>query len=384
MKNSEEWRYKKLHEIAVLIKGRTPSRQRTEYYAKKGVPWVKIENLKRRMISDSEEYLSVEGERVGRTVPADSVLLSVNRTIGRLGIAGVPLQTNEQIVAITIRNTEEVLPEYLYFYLMFSDKNLQKRAYVTINSRISPGVLGEMIIPIAPPKLQQYWVIRLKQLEELIWKKEDMLAQCRKYQEYYGNRRVDSNRNSNWKQNSLKQKKIKLEMEKLGSLLEASTALTEKLLRAVLNRIFQDAEQRKEAVFYGGEEPGWPEIADIRELDDTIKALLLEMPYFQQCIYRAFYAAGAPAAIHTVLKQVKRKEPSLKDQHIQDAVSTVETFRQLGLMSEQEQRKLYYTAEEKAEDEIMGENGSGLTIGLWGCSFPKEDKSVHAAGQGER
>lgn len=55
MKNSEEWRYKKLHEIAVLIKGRTLSWQRTEYYAKEGVPWVKIENFfNEKALSDGE------------------------------------------------------------------------------------------------------------------------------------------------------------------------------------------------------------------------------------------------------------------------------------------------------------------------------------------
>ena len=103
------WQYRKLEEFASVVKGRTPPRGMAVYYSEKGMPWVKIENLKRRVVTTSQEYLSPKGEDYGKTVPAGAVLLSVNRTIGKAGIAGVPLQTNEQIAAIVCRWAAELV-----------------------------------------------------------------------------------------------------------------------------------------------------------------------------------------------------------------------------------------------------------------------------------
>lgn len=45
------WEYRKLGEFAELIKGRTPPRENMAYYSDKGMPWMKLENLKRRVVT---------------------------------------------------------------------------------------------------------------------------------------------------------------------------------------------------------------------------------------------------------------------------------------------------------------------------------------------
>lgn len=366
-KDRVEWHYAKIEDFAILTKGKTPARVRTEFYAPEGLPWVKIENLKRRMVDDSEEYLSPEGEMQGRTVPAGSVLLSVNRTIGRVGIAAVPLQTNEQIVAITCREPDKILPEYLYFYLLFSEKILQRRAYVTINSRIGVGMLRNTIVPIAPLEYQWRCVERLRPLEELVWKKEDMFLKLKKYRAVVQKGTVKAHV-TKMQDNSSQIK----ELDELAKLLEQSLQLAKRLLRAALEQIFVEAEKRKEEVYYGSTQKKWLDIDEMWQLDERIKQVLKEMSFFQQCLYRAFYSADVPSAIHTILKQVKQAEPSLDTRHIQDAVAAVEIFRQMGLLVQQENRKLYYTVEKNREDEITREDGSNLTISLWGCTFPNQ------------
>ena len=144
------------------------------------------------------------------------------------------------------------------------------------------------------------------------------------------------------------------DLEHLTKLLGRSLKGTERLFTAALEQVFREAERQKEEIYYGGRRWGWVTIDQMEKLEAPLKALLKEMSFFQQCLYRAFYAAGTPCAIHTIVKQVKKREPSLKEHHIQDALAAVETFRQMGLMTRQEERKLYYTPDETEENEILG------------------------------
>lgn len=368
MKDSVDWYYAKIEEFAYLTKGRTPARAHKEYYASVGVPWVKIENLKRRVVYTSEEYLSETGERQGKTVPQGSVLLSVNRTIGKVGIAGVPLQTNEQIIAITCKESEGIWAEYLYYYLMFSEKILQRRAYVTVSSRISMDMLKNIIVPIPQIEYQKYIAEKLQVIEELVWKKEEMVEILKKYLKTVHNgedkpqRRERTDRGFSTLELS--------EIDELLNLLQQSVQLAQRLLKAVLNHIFLNAEIKKEAVYYGKRDRKWYTVDEIWQLDENMRMMLKKMSLFQQSLYCAFYTANKPSAIHTILKQIKQVEPAFELCNIQDAVNAVENFRQIGLLAQQEKRKLYYTEEQTETNEILKEDGSNLTISLWGCTFP--------------
>lgn len=365
-----QWEYAKLGEFAELVKGRTPSGKPAAYFAEKGLPWVKIENLRRKWVNSSREYLSDQGESSGRTVPAGSVLLSVNRTIGKIGIAEVPLQTNEQIIAIVCGEQDGTFREYLYYYLMFGAKILEKMAFVTVNSRIGRGMLEDFIVPIADPAYRERCVARLSLLEELLWAKEDMLETLKRYcASVHGNGTHGG-------------ETCRGDLGRLTELLEQSLGLAERLFAAALEQAFREAERKKEDIYYGGRQSGWRTVDEMEKLDAPLRALLKEMSFFQQCLYRAFYSAGMACAIHTILKQVKKQEPSLEGNHIQDALDAVETFRQMGLMTRQEERKLYYTPEETEENEILGEDGNNLTISLWGCSFPGRSMDSRT-GEGE-
>ena len=54
MGDKVRWEYAKLGEFAELVKGRTPSGKPAAYFGEKGTPWVKIENLRRKWVSASE------------------------------------------------------------------------------------------------------------------------------------------------------------------------------------------------------------------------------------------------------------------------------------------------------------------------------------------
>lgn len=349
------WRYRKLGEFAGVIKGRTPPRENADYYSEKGMPWVKMENLKRRVVTTSQEYLSPAGEAYGTTVPKGAVLLSVNRTIGKVGIAGVPLQTNEQLAAIVCPEDSGILPEYLYYYLLFAEKELRNRAYVTVGSRIGMEQLRELIIPVPPVEKQELWVDRLERVEEFLWKKEDILELIRKVR---GNQ-------------SLKEAEIQKDhagmqerLERLEELTQEMVETGKRFLRSVLFALLCQADREKERYYYGGEKH-YAEEDPFQGLGEAVAELIRKMSDFQQALYLQFMREKEPAAIHDVLKRMKRDKPRFADYHIQDALTSVEMFRQLGLMTEPVQRKLYYGGQQEEENEVRGDDGRPLSIELW-------------------
>ena len=134
----------KLESLARLISGRTPEREQKEYYAETGTPWVKIENLDQGYIRETAEYLSEQGKEKVNLVPENSVLFSIVGTVGKVGIAGRELATNQQIVSLIFDETR-VLPLYGYMHSGIMRKrsaNCQSRALpVPSRSKIWPRAL---------------------------------------------------------------------------------------------------------------------------------------------------------------------------------------------------------------------------------------------------
>lgn len=345
------WNYKKLGELAGIVKGRTPSRENKKFFSRneKDIPWVKIENLRQREVSEAGEYLTPEGADLMKIIPPDSVLLSVNKTIGRVGIATVPLATNEQIFAVCLQ-TKEILPEYLYYYFLFAQTQLEQLAYVTVGKRIGRETLANMVIPFPELEVQTQWLNILKKTEDYLMKKKDMRELLKRLDEQ------KSRMEELWfKEN------ISARVEQCDNLLRDTVEVAESLLYAVLNVLFSDGNRDKEKRYYAENGTYWTR-NPLEDLNRTLRGMLGQMSDFQRSLYAQFLQSGEPSAIHEMLKQLKRTNPGFADYSIQDAVATVEVFRQLGLMAEPQLYKLDENEEEP------------LYISLWQCVEPNRSR----------
>ncbi len=182
MSKQKKWNEYKLESVAVLISGRTPEREQKEYYAKEGVPWVKIENLDQGFVTKATEYLSDKGKEKVNLVPENSVLFSIVGTVGKVGIAGRELATNQQIVSLVF-NEEKVLPMYGYYYLRYYADQIRKLSNQTTMALISRKTLGQYRIRV-PECLedQQEIVEKLKKFEEYARQKELLREQMSQYE----------------------------------------------------------------------------------------------------------------------------------------------------------------------------------------------------------
>lgn len=127
-----------LDDICHLQMGKTPKRKNVEYWGK-GFPWVSIADIKGKYIETTKEQITAKAiEECGcKVVRKGTLLLSFKLSIGKLAFAGTDLFTNEAIVALYIRDYDEVYPEYLYYVLRAIPLTGRNKAAkgVTLNSR---------------------------------------------------------------------------------------------------------------------------------------------------------------------------------------------------------------------------------------------------------
>ena len=81
--------------------GSTPSTLKAEYYSTDGIPWVTPTDIESIFISDTPRKLSKEGAKVGRVVPANTILCTCIASIGKNALLTVKGSFNQQINSLT-------------------------------------------------------------------------------------------------------------------------------------------------------------------------------------------------------------------------------------------------------------------------------------------
>ena len=102
---TEPWEQRKLGELGEIMTGFTPSTSKPEYYSEDGIPWVTPTDINALTISDTPRKLSEEGVKVGRVVPANTILCTCIASIGKNALLTVKGSFNQQINSLT-PNTE--------------------------------------------------------------------------------------------------------------------------------------------------------------------------------------------------------------------------------------------------------------------------------------
>ncbi len=98
---THDWEQRKLGELGEIMTGSTPSTSKPEYYSEDGIPWVTPTDINALTISDTPKKLSEEGIKVGRVVPANTILCTCIASIGKNALLTVRGSFNQQINSLT-------------------------------------------------------------------------------------------------------------------------------------------------------------------------------------------------------------------------------------------------------------------------------------------
>ena len=98
---NDDWEQRKLGELGEILTGSTPSTSNSAYYSEDGIPWVTPTDINELTISDTPRKLSEEGVKVGRVVPANTILCTCIASIGKNALLTVKGSFNQQINSLT-------------------------------------------------------------------------------------------------------------------------------------------------------------------------------------------------------------------------------------------------------------------------------------------
>lgn len=158
----ESWAWSRLGDIGDWGAGATPSRNNLEYY-NGNILWVKTGELNNEYIYSSEETItekalqecSLRYNNIG-----DILIAMYGATIGKLGIAGVRLTTNQACCACTTHNG--IYNIYLFYLLMALQERFIKLGAGGAQPNISKEKITKYLVPIPPYNEQIRICERLK------------------------------------------------------------------------------------------------------------------------------------------------------------------------------------------------------------------------------
>jgi type I restriction enzyme S subunit len=185
----EGWEVKKYKHVSEVVTGNTPSKTNGEEYyteGELGFLWVKPTNLLgAQYVNKSEEKLTELGKKHVRIIPRNSVMICcIGNTIGKYGMSGEELSTNQQINTV-IPDESEILAWYcLYFTDVFTRDLLKWSNFVTLPIYTKSDLEDTPII--VPPLHEQQQIVtyldqKTKEIDDLIASEKKRIELMKEY-----------------------------------------------------------------------------------------------------------------------------------------------------------------------------------------------------------
>ncbi len=115
----------RLEELFDLQMGKTPSRNKPEFWDSRDNKWISISDLSKcgKYINETKEYISNKAvsESGISQIPENTVIMSFKLSIGKVAITSEPLYSNEAIMSFKDKHVVDIIPEYLYYLLLSKD-----------------------------------------------------------------------------------------------------------------------------------------------------------------------------------------------------------------------------------------------------------------------
>ena len=161
----------KLGDIFEIGSGGTPSKSHPEYYGG-NIPWVKTGDLKNEYLYEVEDFITEEGlnNSSAKMYEEDTVLIAMyGATIGATSILKMKACTNQACAAF--RKNEQVIPEYLYYFLQSQKEKFVKDGVGGAQPNISAGYLKKVEMELPSLDEQKVIVDILDKISDVICKR---------------------------------------------------------------------------------------------------------------------------------------------------------------------------------------------------------------------
>ncbi|CAK8718270.1 Type I restriction modification DNA specificity domain-containing protein [Candidatus Electrothrix laxa] len=173
------WEIKKLKYISNIKTGYTPLTSQTNNFSEDGMIWVKPDNLNgHNPIFGSKEKISENGIKNQNIIPEKSLLVCCIGTIGKFGIAGVDLVTNQQINSITFHSS--VCADYGKYLISNCESEFSKWANGNVVRILNTSTQGNIYFPLPPlpeqKAISNFLDEKTTKIDTAIAQKEEMIS----------------------------------------------------------------------------------------------------------------------------------------------------------------------------------------------------------------
>lgn len=170
------WHQSQLGSVAKWGSGGTPKASIAAYYGG-NIPWAVIGDLNDGIVTETANSITQLGldESSSKLVPKGTLLIAMYGSIGKLGIAGVDLATN-QAIAFATPFTDVVTDKFLFHFLASQRTSFLASGKGMTQQNISQTILKSWPIPL-PPVAEQEKIVEI--LEEQISRLDAALASVR-------------------------------------------------------------------------------------------------------------------------------------------------------------------------------------------------------------
>lgn len=147
-----EWHHATLGEVARWGSGGTPQARNSAYYGGE-IPWAVIGDLNDAVVHHTASTITEEGlgKSSAKVVPTGALLVAMYGSIGKLGIAGMPLATN-QAIAFAVPHAP-MDRDFLFYYLLSQRQDLDGAGKGATQRNIGQAVLKAW--PIRYPDIRE-------------------------------------------------------------------------------------------------------------------------------------------------------------------------------------------------------------------------------------
>ena len=148
------WNIIRLKFLTDIVTGSTPSKIDDTYYKDGTFPWVKPDDLNGLTpITKTNVSINDKGKKISRIIPKDSVLVCCIGSLGKIGVAGTELATNQQINSLIPNKL--LNNDFCKYMVIASNSEYAKYSNSNVVAIINKQQQGELKYPIPPLKEQK-------------------------------------------------------------------------------------------------------------------------------------------------------------------------------------------------------------------------------------
>ena len=170
----ESWEWCRLNDVCTITNGFTPLRTEPLFWVNGTINWFTVEDIREQgeIINYTKQKITEAATTKERIVRAGSVLLCCTASVGQCAFVKIPVTTNQQFNALTVKPHYEALlsDDYLFLFAKTLRDELHRLAGKTTFEFISVKKVGNILVPIPPLAEQRRIVEKTEELFGVIKK----------------------------------------------------------------------------------------------------------------------------------------------------------------------------------------------------------------------